>query len=322
MPHKQAERPLRPDVTGLSPDAAGVDVLVVGDYCLDLVFTGLPGFLELGKEIVAGDFAMTPGGAYNSAVALHRLGLRVAWAADFGEDDFSRFVLDRARAEGLDESLFVHHRSPLRQITVAASYPHDRAFLAYYDPGPRIPAGARALPRVHPRVALIPGFYAGLALQAGARLLHARGAQVLMDANSNQPLRLDAPSVKEALASVDIFSANTREACQLTGADEPAEAARLLGQHCPVAVVKAGEAGAYACGEGRTVHAPAISVSPVDTTGAGDCFNAGFLRAWLDGRRLDDCLRWGNIVGGLSTLGMGGTGRTIRLEDVVAYLAE
>ena len=305
---------------GLTATEAAVDVFVVGDYCLDLVFTELPGFLEMGKEIVAGGFAMTPGGAYISAVALHRLGLRVAWAADFGDDDFSRFVLDQARAEGLDESLFVLHRGPLRRVTVAASYPHDRAFLAFYDPGPRVPAGARALARVRPRVALIPGFFAGRLLQAGARLAHARGTQVFMDANSNRPLRLEEPSVKEALACVDIFSANAREARQLTGADDPAEAAKRLGEYCAVTVVKAGQAGAYACREGRSLHAPAIRVSPVDTTGAGDCFNAGFLRAWLDGRTLEECLRWGNIVGGLSTLGMGGTGRVVRPDDVLAYL--
>ncbi len=297
-----------------------VDVFVVGDYCLDLVFTGLPGFLELGKEVVAQGFAMTPGGAYISAVALQRLGARVAWAGDFGTDGFSRFVLDQARAEGLDERSFVHHPRPLRRVTVAASFPRERAFLAFYDPGPKVPAGARALARLRPRVALIPGFYHGLLLRAGARLAHARGTQIFMDANSNQPFRLEERSVKEALGCVDIFSANAQEARQLTGADDPGEAARILGEHCPVIVVKSGEEGAYAYRDGRSLHVPAIRVSPVDTTGAGDCFNAGFLRAWLDGKTLEESLRWGNIVGGLSTLGMGGTGRAVRLDDVQAWL--
>ena len=65
--------------------------------------------------------------------AMHRLGLKVGWAADFGDDDFSRFTLERARAEGLDDALFVHHRRPLRRITVALSYPDDRAFITYVD---------------------------------------------------------------------------------------------------------------------------------------------------------------------------------------------
>jgi len=320
MPRRSPEARARQRGTPPPAGGAGVDVFVVGDYCLDLVFAGLPGPLELGREIVAADFAMTPGGAYNSAVALQRLGLRVAWAADFGDDDFSRFALEHARAEGLDESLFVHHRRPLRYVTVAASYPDDRAFLAYYDAAPAVPAGARTVRHVHPRVALIPGFVTGLLLEAGARLAHARGAQVFMDANSNRPLQLAEPAVKQALACVDLFSANAKEARQLTGADDPAEAAGLLSRHCSVVIVKAGRNGAYAYRGGEKAYAPPIPVTAVDTTGAGDCFNAGFIRAWLDGRTLVECLRWGNIVGGLSTLGMGGTGKVVRLADVSAYL--
>ena len=93
------------------------DVIVVGDYFVDLIFNGLPQFPVLGKEIVGSGFEMLPGGAYNAALAMHRLGLKVGWAADFGDDDFSRFALARARAEGLDDTLFVHHRRPLRRIT-------------------------------------------------------------------------------------------------------------------------------------------------------------------------------------------------------------
>ena len=81
--------------------AASYDILVVGDYCLDLIFTGLPAMPALGKEIFSSGCTMLPGGSYNAAVAMHRLGLRVGWASDFGNDDFSRFVMDHARQEGL-----------------------------------------------------------------------------------------------------------------------------------------------------------------------------------------------------------------------------
>ena len=68
------------------------------------------------------------------------------------------------------------------------------------------------------------------------------------------------------------------------------------------------------------MSAPAIPVTPVDTTGAGDCFNAGFLCAWLDSRPLGECLRWGNAVGGLSTTARGGTARIVTAADVARYL--
>jgi sugar/nucleoside kinase (ribokinase family) len=60
----------------------------------------------------------------------------------------------------------------------------------------------------------------------------------------------------------------------------------------------------------------------VDTTGAGDCFNAGFIKAWLDQRPLEECLKWGNIVGGLSTLALGGTGQVTTVKEVEEWLAK
>jgi sugar/nucleoside kinase (ribokinase family) len=313
-----AEPRHRSEAKGRRRSAAGptADVLVVGDYCLDLIFTGLPQFPALGIEIVGTGFEMTGGGCYNSAVALHRLGLKIAWAADFGNDEFSRFVLERARSEGLDETFFIHHNRSLRQITVAASYPQDRAFIAFYDPGPAVPAAMKALTTASAKVLYIPGFYSGAFAGVGLRLARARGMKLVMDGNTNEQLRLSESPVRRAVKGLDMFMANAREARVLTGLDDLEHAIRTLAEISPLVVIKDGAGGAYACDGGPIVHEPAIEVKPLDTTGAGDCFNAGFLKAWLDGRPLGECLRWGNIVGGLSTLGMGGTGRVVTSKDV------
>jgi sugar/nucleoside kinase (ribokinase family) len=94
----------------------------------------------------------------------------------------------------------------------------------------------------------------------------------------------------------------------------------VLAELCPLVVIKDGAQGAYAGARRHVTYASAIPVTPVDTTGAGDCFNAGFLAAWLDGLPLDECLRWGNVVGGLSTLSRGGSVRTVTRSDVEAWL--
>ena len=96
--------------------AAKYDVLAVGSYTVDLVFTGMPGLPVMGKEIYSSGFDMLPGEAYNSAVAMHRLGLKVAWAADFGNDLFSQFALEQTRQEGIDENYFVVHKKELFQL--------------------------------------------------------------------------------------------------------------------------------------------------------------------------------------------------------------
>lgn len=292
------------------------DVLVVGDYCLDLIFTGLTSLPELGKEVVARAFEQTPGGAYNTAVALHRLGVGVAWAADFGADAYSQFVLARARAEGLDERCFVHHARPLRFVTVSASLPGDRAFLAYYDPAPALPAGARALATTRARTLYIPGLYAGPLLEAALLMVRARRMQIVMDGNSYESARLSLPRIRRAVSAVDILMPNADEACRLTGEVDLLRALGRLAERTPCVVVKDGAGGAYALEAGELTYAPSLPLTPVDTTGAGDAFGAGFLAARLEGRPLAECLQWGNIVGGLSTLGAGGTGRFVTRADI------
>ncbi|MBN1954822.1 MAG: carbohydrate kinase family protein [Anaerolineae bacterium] len=292
------------------------DVLVVGDYCLDFIFAGLPAFPRLGVEVVASAFAMTPGGAYNAVAAMHRLGLRVGWAADFGGDDFSRFILEQARAEGLDPALFVHHERPLRLITVAASYPEDRAFLAYYDPGPAVPAALKSLAQVAARAVYVAGLFCGPLFDAGRLLVRAKGMKLLMDGNSHEDICLADAAVRRAIGSVDLFLCNAREARRLTAEEDLDRAMEVLVGLVPLLVVKDGAGGAYACRGGQVLHEPALAVTPRDTTGAGDCFNAGFIAAWLEGRPLEECLQWGNVVGGLSTEGMGGTGRPVSRTEV------
>lgn len=297
------------------------DVLVFGDYCLDLVFTGLPGMPELGREIVASGFAMLPGGTYNTAVHLHRLGLKVGWAGDFGKDEFSRLVLDHARNEGLDSSLFTHHDKPLRRITVSASFPEERAFIAYYDPDPAIPAALKALARYSARAVFIPGLYCGSAFEAGLKLIHIKRMALIMDGNSDVE-KLEAEEVRKSISACDLFLPNRREALRLTGATSMEVALETLGKICPYIVVKDSAQGAWAYTKGETFFAPALPVQAVDTTGAGDAFNAGFIKAWLDGKPPFECLRSGNITGGLSTLGLGGSGRVITPEELEQQLAD
>jgi sugar/nucleoside kinase (ribokinase family) len=297
------------------------DVLVAGSYSLDLIFTGLPGLPRLGEDMLATGLERIPGEAYNSAIAMHRLGLSVGWAGDFGNDDFSRFALEQAHAEGLDESLFIHHDRPMRRISIAASFPDDRAFITYYDPDPRLPAIIKALATTSARVLYIPGFYYGPFMDMGLRLARARRMKIVMDGNSGSDVTLKNNSVRKAARSVDLLLPNVREARNLTGEDDLMKAIMTLGGHCPLVVVKDGGHGAYACVGNEIHHSEAIAITPVETTGAGDCFNAGFLKAWLDNLPVQECLHWGNIVGGLSTLAPGGTGKPVSVEEVRKWLA-
>ena len=300
--------------------ATKYDILAVGSYTADLVFTGMPGLPEMGKEVYSSGFDMMPGEAYNSAIAMHRLGVKVAWAADFGNDMFSRFALEQARQEGIDETYFVHHNRPLRRITVSASFPEERSFITYYDPDPALPAAMKALALVSARAVYIPGFFYGPLFDTGLRIIRFKKMKLIMDGNSGDEVVLADPAMRKAVHNVDMLLPNAAEACHMSGKANLEAALAALGELCPLVVVKDGKNGSYAWSEGKVYHAPAIEVTPLDTTGAGDCFNAGFIKAWLDGRPVMECLRWGNVVGGLSTLARGATGMRITVKEVEEHL--
>jgi sugar/nucleoside kinase (ribokinase family) len=304
--------------------SAEFDVIVVGSYSVDLIFTGMGEFPQPGKDVVAKDFKMTPGEAFISAVSMHRLGIKVGWAADFGNDDFSRFALDCVLDEGLDESLFVLHDHPYRRISIAASYPDERGFLTYYDPEPGVPAALPALMKSRAKVLFIPALYFGEFFNIGKQIVRVKKMTLVMDGNSSTGDILgntkQANSIISAIKSSDIFLPNAQEAKRISGEPTLEAALRGLGELCPNVVVKDGANGSYCLINKQIVHVPAIPVDPKDTTGAGDNFNAGFLRAWLDGQPLDTCLKWGNIVGGLSTTELGGTTRKIAIDDVRKHL--
>jgi sugar/nucleoside kinase (ribokinase family) len=280
------------------------DVLLLGGYFCDLIFTGLPEMPRLGAEVYGNAFDMVPGAAYTTALALRRLDMRTGWACDFGDDFFSQFVLDSARRVGLDSSMFRMHASPVRRVTAALSFPHERAFVSFADEL----ASASPVPlieRHQPRVVLLSGLWYGPQQAEVCAAAHAVGALVYMDCQCSAAT-LTTPDLAEALRSVDIFAPNASEALQLTGAATVEAALAQLAALTPLVIIKCGADGALAQAGEDIAHAPSIHVDVFDTTGAGDCFNAGFLYGHLRGLPLETSLRCGNICGGLSTTARGG----------------
>ncbi len=296
------------------------DVLVLGKYCMDFVFTGLPSMPILGEEIVADGFSVSLGGSCNAALAMHRLGLKVAWAAEFGSDIFSQIALDQIEKEGLDTTFFYVSKKPRKSITVALSFPQDRAFIAYYDPEPLPLSVVEKIIKIDPKFIYLNSFYTGVGLEIAKMVT--KKPSVFMDLNSSGNTSLSTPSVKRILKRISIFSLNRKELISLTGKKDIKIGIRMLEQFCPLVVVKDGKNGAYALHEGIITYVPAIKVNLLDTTGAGDCFNAGFLKALLSGKPLQECLLWGNIVGGLSTERRGALERVITEEDIKKWLGK
>jgi sugar/nucleoside kinase (ribokinase family) len=126
--------------------------------------------------------------------------------------------------------------------------------------------------------------------------------------------------VRAAVAAADVFLPNEVELSALAGVADPEEALRRLDNGRTRIVAKLGARGCMTLEGQRPLAVPAVAVQPVDTTGAGDSFNAGFLHAWLDGRPIAECLRWGAACGSLSTRGVGGSARQADAREVEELL--
>lgn len=298
-----------------------LDVLLPCASFCDLVFTGLPDIPKLGEEIYSHDFKIYPGAGFIPAAALTRLGVNVGWASDFGNDFFSRYVLEEAVRQNLNPALFRKHDRPLQALSVSYSFAHDRAFLSYMDPLPVLDLAA--LVSANPaRCLLLMGLHHDPGIPRIVETAHARGSIVFMDGQGNDSLRLDDPHVEAALRSVDVFAPNRKEALHLTGEKTPEDALARLAQLTPTVLIKLGADGVLASHQGRVVHMPGIAVDVVDTTGAGDNFDSGFIYGLLHDYPLAKCLRCGNFCGGRSTTAHGGWYASPTEEQMLEYLKD
>ncbi|MGP2442378.1 carbohydrate kinase family protein [Streptomyces sp. JW3] len=294
------------------------DLLVVGDANPDVVLGPLDAPLAFDQhEQLVPDGALTLGGsAAIMACGAARLGLRVAFAGRVGDDDAGRYVRDALTARGVDtRGLRVDPElpTPLTVVLTRAGVESDRAIVT--APGTLrattpedVPADLLAAAR-HVHAAsyfLLPALAAGLpGLLSTAR---AHGATTSLDTNDDPAGRWDPAGLAAVLPHTDYLLPNAAEARKLAGGTaDLTEAATALAGRGPVTVVKNGAEGAL-CHDGHTVtRAPAFPARPVDTVGAGDSFDAGFVAGLLAGLPLAGALELAAVCGALSTRAAGGT---------------
>jgi sugar/nucleoside kinase (ribokinase family) len=257
-----------------------------------------------------------------AAAALARLGLRVGIAAAVGDDDLGDLVRARLRDRDVGLAALQASERPTG-LSVHLLRGEDRAILtstgAIADLD--VAAACAAIATERPRHVHLTALYLIAPLAAGgAEVLaaaHAAGATVSVDTNYDPA---GAFAVPAWLTEADLLLPNAAEARALARADDIEAAARVLARGGATVAVKLGAAGALAVdgpeGEVVRVAAPAAP-AVVDAVGAGDAFDAGFLRAHLDGRPLLDALALGCACGTLSVSDRGERGQPT-LDEALA----
>src|SRR5690606_7822477 len=261
-----------------------------------------------GRELFARDFAMTPGGgALITAAHLAALGRPSAVLARFGTDPLSAALSGELEDLGLDLRFLDRADAAGPQLTVVMVKDGDRAFLSRRAGHARPSSFETAL--AWPEAAhLHIAEYATLHEMTDAiSAAKARGLSVSLDPSWDDELIGD-PMFFERSTGADIFLPNLEEARALTGQDDPAAAIARLHRHFPIVALKSGEQGGLLAMGGEVISMPTPRVDVIDTTGAGDAFNAGFLHAWLDGADARACLAAAIAAGSRSVQAPGGTG--------------
>jgi sugar/nucleoside kinase (ribokinase family) len=296
------------------------DILIPGHYFCDLVFTGIGQFPALGSEIYTQNLTVVPGGCLNTVTALRRLGVDVGWMGVLGNDPFSQVIRRWITQEHIADDWVMSIERPFQRVTVALSYPSDRALVTHVDIA--LDLVERTLEAVEAQECAHLHF-SGLLIDPRVpdllRACRASSITVSMDCQ-HRPVTLAEPLVRETIGLLDIFMPNAGEAQHLTETSSLDNAARVLRELVPLLVIKDGARGAHAWQNGTHVYSPALRTEVVDTTGAGDVFNAGFLAALRAGADLLTCVHWGNICGGLSTTGYGGCSAAPTRSLVESYL--
>jgi sugar/nucleoside kinase (ribokinase family) len=305
-----------------------LDLLVIGEINPDLILRGpdlVPAFGQAEKLVE--DARLTVGASSAiMACGAARLGLRTAFIGIVGDDEFGHFMLRAMAARGIDISACIIDPELTTGMSVILSQPHDRGILTHL--------GAIAALRVdqidrrtmhrarHLHVGsyfLLTGLRPGLpGLYAEA---HAAGLTTSLDTNWDPSGMWDG-GLASLLAHCDVLMPNEAEARLIAARSDLSEALDVLSGQVPTLAVKLGTDGGLARQGDRIAHAPALPVPVVDTTGAGDSFDAGFLYGYLNGWSLEPSLRLACACGSLSIRAAGGTDGQATLREALEALGE
>ena len=287
-------------------------ILVIGELNVDIVATGLGSGPEVGSEILAEKCELTLGSASAIfAAGMAKLGHRVTFFSHVGQDYFGEFCLRTLKQSGVSTRHVTRKADEKTGVTIALSGKRDRALVTYAGAVATFKADSinQTMMSSHDHLHLT-SYYLQTALRPSFALLlrqaKASGLTTSFDPNSD-PRDKWGRDITAVLKYTDVLLVNEPEAMKLTRSKTLNGALKTLGAKVHCAVIKRGARGATAIQNEEVFNDPGFRISAIDTTGAGDSFDAGFMSAYLRKAPLTECLRTGNACGALSAMSVGGT---------------
>lgn len=300
------------------------DVLVAGEINPDLILSGnvIPEFGQVEKLVDSATLAIGSSSVIFACGAA-RLRLKVAFIGVCGDDVFGRFMLDEMSKHGVDISNVIIRADGQTGLSVILNNQSDRAILTHSGLIAELQASditddlLRQSRHLH-----VASYFLQTKLRPDLPALFKRarslGLSTSLDTNydpSEEWIDFD-----ELLSVTNVFLPNGTEAKSLTGAENIEEAANRLGSKVEALAIKLGKDGALGILKSQRAMVESIPVKVVDTVGAGDSFDAGFIHGYLNGWELERSLRLACVCGALSTQQAGGTGGQPTFVEAMKYV--
>jgi len=289
------------------------DVLVVGELNVDLILDKIEKFPEIGKEVIARKMTLTLGSSsaiFASNIA--SLGARVAFIGKIGKDKFGEIVMESLQTKKVDVSMIKIDKNAGTGATVVLNVDEDRANTTY--PGAMDHLTINDITESDLEKArhlhfssyfLQPGMWGSLGelFRKAKRLGLTTSFDMQWDPRETWEL-----DVADVLPHVDVFLPNEKELMFLTGKENLEDAMNSIKAWTNIVAVKRGNKGSIVYHKDQLSDIPSfLNSQVVDSIGAGDSFNAGFIYQFMKGSSLEDCQKFGNLTGAVSTTAAGGT---------------
>jgi sugar/nucleoside kinase (ribokinase family) len=300
------------------------DILVAGEINPDLILSGnvIPEFGQVEKLVDTASLTIGSSSVIFACGAA-RLGLKVAFIGVCGEDVFGRFMLEEMSKRGVDVSHVLLRAQGQTGLSVILNQGSDRAILTH--PGLIADLQASDISDAllgQARHLHVASYFLQTKLQPDLPSLfrRARSLGLTTSLDTNYDPSEQWSGFDELLPVTNVFLPNEKEAVSLSGESNVNLAAEGLGSRVEALGIKLGAEGALGVRDGARVRVASISVKVVDTVGAGDSFDAGFLYGYVNSWSLEKSLRLACVCGALSTQQAGGTNGQPTLEDAQLFL--
>ncbi len=296
------------------------DVYVYGDVNIDLVVPGVEKLPVPGsEEDVPVMETFVGGGAALFTLGLAKLGLTPVFQGSIGKDMYGEYIRNLFRELGVDDSLLLDSDSKKTGISISFTNEKDRCFLTYRGTNECLSLKYMDLDQLPGAKHVHVTGYEGATNHAEyldiLTKIHEMGDVTVSFDVGWDMTGVWYEGIFDLLPMIDVLFMNETECQHYTRCEDIETGARKLAEKAGMAVIKLGKTGAMAIRDGEKYFAPAYKVQAVDTTGAGDSFNAGFIYGFLQGLPMEECLKCGNGCGALSVTKLGGnTGFPFRAE--------